>query len=315
VDLFTERIVETGKGRLHFRRETLTGLSCRISSERVKRGIDRSCSVEYPAEECPFCATNLISATPVFPDGKRIMVGESVTFPNLYPFAEWHTVTVISRDHGATSFTPEQLVNAFTGQVASLRGHEGYPSINWNFLPSAGASLTHPHLQGLVDLRPSPLAGCYINGSEGYLQVQGRNYWDDLMRAEREAGRILSEGEISWFACPVPLGEKEIRGVLPISHLGEFGPFIWYMAEDLLRFIAFYQELGTRAFNFSLFFDREGCNRGFRAFCSIIARINPNELSMSDSAFMERLHLEPVILTLPEDLARLYREWTVSVKR
>jgi len=28
---------------------------------------------------------------------------------------------------------------------------------------------------------------------------------------------------------------------------------------------------------------------------------------MSDSAFMERLHLEPVILTLPEDLADIFR--------
>jgi UDPglucose--hexose-1-phosphate uridylyltransferase len=306
--MFTERIVETGKGRLHFRRETITGLSCRISSERVKRGIDRLCSVEYPPEGCPFCSTNIASATPVFSDGKRIEVGESVTFPNLYPFAEWHTVTVISRDHGATSFTPGQLADAFTGQVASLQGRHGYPSINWNFLPSAGASLVHPHLQGLVDLRPSPLAGRYIDGSEVYRRMQGRDYWDDLLRAERDAGRVLADGEISWFACPVPLGEKEIRGVLPISHLEEFGPFIPHMAEDLLRFMAFYRDLGTRAFNFSLFFDGEGYDRGFRAFCSIIARINPNQLSMSDSAFMERLHLEPVILTLPEDLSRMYRK-------
>jgi hypothetical protein len=71
---------------------------------------------------------------------------------------------------------------------------------------------------------------------------------------------------------------------------------------------AFYRSLGTHAFNFSLFFDREGCDRGFPAFCSLIARINPSPISLSDSAFMERLHLEPVILTLPEQLARMYRE-------
>ncbi len=29
---------------------------------------------------------------------------------------------------------------------------------------------------------------------------------------------------------------------------------------------------------------------------------------MCDSAFMERLHLEPIILTLPEDLGALFRE-------
>ena len=164
--MFTERVVEAGEGRLHFRRETLTGLSCRISSERSKRGIDRSASPEFSPEGCPFCGGSLTSATPCFTDGKRIIVGESVTFPNLYPFAEWHTVTVISREHRVSRFSAGQLADAFTGQAESLAGHDGYASINWNFLPSAGASLAHPHLQGLVDTHPSPLAALYLAGSE-----------------------------------------------------------------------------------------------------------------------------------------------------
>jgi galactose-1-phosphate uridylyltransferase len=306
--MFSERIVETGKGRLHFRRETLTGLSCRISRERIRRGIDQSSCPEFPAEGCPFCGESLASATPVFPDGKRIIVGESVTFPNLYPFAEWHTVTVITRDHAVPSFTVRQLTDAFTGQLDSLAGHDGYASLNWNYLPSAGASLAHPHLQGIVDFFPSPLARRYIAGIERYRRETGRSYWDDLREAERKAGRILIEGEILWHAQPVPLGEKEIRGVLPVAHLSELRPFIGVLARDLLQLIAFYRELGTWAFNFSLFFDREGGDRGFSAFCSLIARINPNPCSLSDSAFMERLHLEPVILTLPEELAKSFKE-------
>jgi hypothetical protein len=160
-----------------------------------------------------------------------------------------------------------------------------------------------------VDLNPSPLAARYLAGSEEYRREHGRSYGEDLREAEQKAGRILMDGGIPWFASPVPLGEKEIRGILPISHLSRFGPIIEDFARDLLRIIAFYKELGTHAFNFSLFFDREGCDHGFSAFCSMIARINPNQLSMSDSSFMERLHLEPVILTMPEELARLYREW------
>ena len=236
--MFTERVVETGKGRLHLRRETLTGLSCRISVERIKRGIDRSCPVEFPAEGCPFCAGNLLKATPTFTDGRRIMVGESVTFPNLYPFAEWHTVTVISRDHQVSSFTTGQLVDAFTGQVESLRDHGGYPSINWNFLPSAGASLAHPHLQGLVDSQPSPLAARYLAAGEEYRRQYGRGYGDDLRKAELGTGRILMDGRILWLANPVPLGEKEVRGILPISHLSRFSPLIGDFVRDLLEIIA-----------------------------------------------------------------------------
>jgi UDPglucose--hexose-1-phosphate uridylyltransferase len=307
--MFTERVVETGKGRLHFRREILTGLSCRISTERIRRGIDQSTCPGFSDEGCPFCPGNLPADTPVFPDGRRITVGESVTFPNLYPFAGWHTVTVITRDHTVPAFTEKQLSDALEGQVQSLLGHDGYPSLNWNYLPSAGASLAHPHLQGVVDSVASPLPGRYLEGSGRYLREQGRSYWDDLAEAERDAGRVVMDGEIFWFAQPVPLGEKEIRGILPVSHLQDLGALIPVLARDLLRIIAFYREIGTHAFNCSLFLDREGsAGRGFRAFCSVIARINPNPLSLSDSAFMERLHLEPVILTLPEDLARNYRE-------
>jgi galactose-1-phosphate uridylyltransferase len=160
-----------------------------------------------------------------------------------------------------------------------------------------------------VDAVPSPHPLCYLGGSTRYHQEHGRNYWDDLRATELEAGRAVMDGEIFWHANPVPIGEKEIRGILPVSRLSELGPLIPVIARDLLRIIAFYRELGTHAFNWALFLDREeGPARGFRAFSSVIARINPNPLSISDSAFMERLHLEPVILTLPEDLAKTFRE-------
>jgi len=79
-------------------------------------------------------------------------------------------------------------------------------------------------------------------------------------------------------------------------------------ARGILEIIALYRKLGTFAFNMSLFFDKKENDHGFRTFCSMISRINPNPSSTSDSAFMERLHLEPVILTLPEDLGNFYKK-------
>ncbi len=71
--------------------------------------------------------------------------------------------------------------------------------------------------------------------------------------------------------------------------------------------IDLYRSFGTQAFNVAVFFDRPGSDRGFSAFCSVIARINPNPASISDSAFMERLHQHPVVMTLPEELGSRYR--------
>lgn len=306
--MFTIREVRTERGTFQYRRESLTGIRCRISPVRVERKIDTVPALPLSREGCPFCPDSIGVATPTFEDGSRLRHGESVTFPNLYPYAERHIVTVITPDHATGRFGVRCLADALSGAAEALSRSPGYASINWNYLPSAGASIVHPHLQGIADTEPTFLAGLYIAAARRYLADRGRLYWDDLVEHERRSGRFLFEDEIFWSASPVPLGEREVRGVLPVSTLADIGPYIEPLAGGILRIVEFYRSLGTHAFNVSILFDAPGAGRGHRAFCSLIARLNPNSLSMCDSAFMERLHLEPVILTLPEDLGALFRE-------
>jgi len=306
--MFTIREVRTERGTFQYRRESLTGIRCRISPVRVERKIDTVPAIPPSREGCPFCPDSIGVATPTFEDGSRLRYGESVTFPNLYPYAERHIVTVITPDHATGRFGVRCLADALSGAAEALSRSPGYASINWNYLPSAGASIVHPHLQGIADTEPTFLAGLYIAAARRYLADHGRLYWDDLVEHERRSGRFLFEDEIFWSASPVPLGEREVRGVLPVSTLADIGPYIEPLAGGILRIVEFYRSLGTHAFNVSILFDAPGAGRGHRAFCSLIARLNPNSLSMCDSAFMERLHLEPVILTLPEDLGALFRE-------
>jgi galactose-1-phosphate uridylyltransferase len=249
-----------------------------------------------------------MTVTPTFPNGNRIIRGESVTFPNLFPFGEGHVVTVMTLEHAVVSFTRQQVVDALHSQIEALQQVDGYPSINWNFLPSAGASLVHPHMQGLSDSHPSHIVDLYLAASEQYRKKVGRNYWDAVREQERSSDRYLFGDEILWSAHAVPVGEREVRGLLPISTLDEMEDYVDLVARGILEMIALYRKLGTHAFNMSIFFDKSGNDHGFRAFCSMISRINPNPSSTSDSAFMERLHLEPVIMTLPEDLGKFYKK-------
>ncbi|MCE5298253.1 MAG: galactose-1-phosphate uridylyltransferase [Methanoregulaceae archaeon] len=306
--MFTVTDIRTGTHLLQVREELLTGHRCKISPGRLNRGIDAPYQPPNAPGNCPFCSGQIFSVTPVFPDGDRICRGESVTFPNLFPFGEWHTVTVITRRHQVDIFSRREIADALSGQVESLVKAPGYKSINWNYLPSAGASIAHPHLQGLADRRAPVIAERYIAGGLRYLEKQGRSYWEDLRSSESGSQRYLFGDELFWYAHPVPLGEREVRCILPVASLEEFPSCSEAFAEGLLDIIRMYRNLGTHAFNMSLFFDKKEEKNGFSAFCSIISRINPNSLSMSDSAFMERLHLEPVILTLPEDLGNYYRK-------
>jgi len=306
--MFSVREVSTITGVLQYREEYYTGLRCRISTDRLKRQIDQSVYTPPDPAGCPFCPESVFSVTPVFPDGNRIIRGESVTFPNLYPFGEGHIVTVLTRAHFAERFTRQQVLNGFLSQIDALSRFKGYPSINWNFLPSSGASLVHPHMQGLSDTHPSRIVGQYLFAGREHMRRKKRNYWAALKEKEQASDRYLFGDEIVWFAHAVPVGEREIRGVLPVSSLDEMESYADQLARDVLEILELYRKFGTSAFNLSIFFDKAGSNAGFSAFCSIISRINPNPSSTSDSAFMERLHLEPVIMTLPEDLGKFYKK-------
>jgi len=306
--MFSVREVVTSRGTLQYREEHFTGLRCRISPDRLKRQIDQTLYLPQNADSCPFCRDAVFSVTPTFPNGRRLIRGESVTFPNLFPFGEGHVVTVITCEHTVTEFSFQQIADALHSQVEALRFVNGYASINWNFLPSAGASLVHPHMQGLSDSRPSHIVDCYITAGEKYCREQGRAYWDAVAEQEKSSDRYLFGEEMLWFAHAVPVGEREVRGLLPISTIDEMENYIDLAAEGILEIISLYRKLGTYAFNMSLFFDKKGNDHGFRAFCSMISRINPNPSSTGDSAFMERLHLEPVILTLPEDIGNFYKK-------
>jgi galactose-1-phosphate uridylyltransferase len=299
--------IATKKGVLQYRREHFTGLRCRISPERLKRHINQSIQLPARHESCPFCQENIFTVTPVFPDGNRILRGESVTFPNMFPFAEWHTVTVITHKHNVDIFSRRQIADALLAQVESIRCFDGYPSINWNYLPSSGASIIHPHMQGLSDRHPSWIVNRYLSACKRYRTKNSRMYWDAVREEEQSSGRYLFGDEILWAAHAVPVGEREVRGILPIATLEDMEPYADLLARGICEILAMYRRLGTHAFNMSIFLDRARTDDGFRAFCSMISRINPNSSSTSDSAFMERLHIEPVILTLPEDLGRYYR--------
>jgi UDPglucose--hexose-1-phosphate uridylyltransferase len=304
--MYTIREVITKKGILQYREECYTGLRCRISPERLNRHIDQELYLPVDSATCPFCRNNIFSVTPVFSDGNRIMKGESVTFPNLFPFGEGHVVTVITHDHFVEFFTRQQIVDALSGEIEALRQMTGYPSINWNYLPSAGASLVHPHMQGLSESAPSRIVDQYIHAGKRYFSEHNQNYWAAVKEAEKVSDRYLFGEEIVWSAHAVPLGEREVRGILPVSNIDELEDYVDLLARGILEILSIYRKLGTHAFNMAIFFDKDGRKNGFYAFCSIISRINPNRFSISDSAFMERLHMDPVILTLPEDLGRYY---------
>ena len=79
-----------------------------------------------------------------------------VIFPNIAPYDSLGAVATFGSRHyiPMTDFQPEHIASAFGFALDFFRRIEatGHPEsvyhlINWNYMPPAGSSLIHPHLQ------------------------------------------------------------------------------------------------------------------------------------------------------------------------
>ena len=316
--------------KIEYRKELLTGRACRINVKRSERkkqaqtGTGYSELIELSAKNCYFCPTNIKTATPMFPphlvpEG-RIKVGETTVFPNLFPFAKYHAVATVTKQHflGIDEFTLKQMQDTIKASVKyfdyvkSADERAVYPIFSWNFLPPAGASVIHPHVQLTVDEHPTNLAWLYLSACRSYFAKHDQNYWLHLVEIEEQEGqRFLGEiGDISWITSYAPLGNDEICGVFHnISSLYELDSnTISDFSKGLKRVFTAYTLYGVHSFNLSTF-SAPSRDDSFRLIVRIIARPYPQSYYNNDAGFMERLHEEVIVESMPEKVAADLKEY------
>lgn len=313
------------------RKDPLTGGRCRINIERVKRSkqvpsetAELGEIIERSKVKCFFCSENIEKTTPMFPKGfpDRIKVGDAWVFPNLFPFGGFHAVGVFSGDHylGLDQFSPKLLEDCFRACLKYFElVHEGreeikYWHINWNHFLPAAASLIHPHVQILADPEPTPYLRELIEGSKSYYDRNGSNYWLDLMRAERRGERFIGKtGEVDWLTSFAPQGNREVMAIFSDTSalVGVKGGKLEEFCDGLSRILKGYHALGVRSFNMATF--SGPCDEDLSDFyllnARLISRPAPAPFYASDTGFMERLHHEPVVETIPETLAENLRKF------
>jgi galactose-1-phosphate uridylyltransferase len=317
--------------RVEFRRDPLTGRWSRINLERARRvrqamGGSPSDLLRESEEGCFFCPQNLERSTPKLPPEfgeERMRRGEAVLFPNLFPFAEFHAVVVLSEEHlpPLREFHPGRLRDAvslsleYFRRVGELEPSVKYGMLNWNHLPPAAASIVHPHFQLLVDRSPTFWLERILRTGREYRRKRGRNFWLELEKEERRRGeRWIGEGEgISWFTSFAPTGQNEVWALFKeASCFGEVGEKeVEEFGEGLHRVLRGYEELGVETFNLTSFSGPEGggSRKYHRLSFRLISRPPLRPLYTSDSGFMERFQYEPVVETLPEELAGRLRRF------
>ncbi len=342
IDLF-EKIIENARflsplkefkldsQPIEYRKDPLTGRWCRINvlrSSRVKQGqeeIGFSDLIEASSSNCFFCPENIEKTTPRFrqeiASEGRFSIGESKVFPNLFPFSEYHAITTITEKHFSDvhEFTRTQIENAmragqeFFKRVLKSDKEAGYASFNWNHLPPSGASIVHPHAQLTVDKIPTYMTRMFLDESKRYYNDTGENYWQKLIEEEKKVNEryITDTGEISWFTSFVPLGNTEVNAVFrDISSINELDDrHILDFASGLKKILDGYASFGIKSFNLTFYSARAFERRDdFCLFMKLISRPTPNKYYTSDAGFMEAMHLERIVESMPESVAEGLRK-------
>jgi galactose-1-phosphate uridylyltransferase len=186
-----------------------------------------------------------------------------------------------------------------------------YYAINWNYMPTSGGSLFHPHFQVVANPVPTTFQARLIAETAQYRSDHGSAYWADLVAYEkREKERYLFAIDGVEFLTSFSPGGifGEVLALFPdktaVSDLSEAD---WQaFLEGLCRILRCFHRMNLDNLNMTLFLSQDG-----DADFSVQARIMPRVLippwGTSDVNYFEKGHDEKVVIFSPEDLAEAIR--------
>jgi galactose-1-phosphate uridylyltransferase len=260
--------------RIEIRTHPITGRTCRISYSRIEEKEPGTESLPLPppdadqTEACPFCRPQVNSQTPqLHPDlssDGRLKFGDSLLFPNLFPYGSYSAVSLFDKAHFVEigHAAAESYANSFINcgrYLAKIKNHDPravYMAITQNHLPSAGGSLIHPHLQINADRVPANYQRVLLHRANDFFRHSGNYLFASYLDHEIADGsrRIGTTGAWEWLAAFAPEGFYEIWGILP--HKTSFlqvSESDWQeLARGILNVQQFYRQLCRNGYNLGI---------------------------------------------------------------
>jgi UDPglucose--hexose-1-phosphate uridylyltransferase len=271
---------------------------------------------------CPFCPENLEKSTSLFAEelipGGRIREGEATLIPNMIPFDQYAAVSILSRRHyiPMDALTPQTMRDGFVAALRYIRAvydHDPQArcfSLNWNYLPPAGSSLVHPHLQPNCGPVPMNQLRLQMEGCRKYASRNLRSFWADYIESERERQeRYVGEtGPATWVMSFVPVGFlPDVCCIFPegMSLMNMTEPDLMPFLDGLSRIFSYFRQQNLFSFNVSLFSARD--EAGFRTNGRVCPRLHPRPIGNSDMSYLQTLHKEPYAVRRPEAVCKELR--------
>ncbi|HPA13796.1 MAG TPA: hypothetical protein PKV75_00855 [Desulfobacterales bacterium] len=317
---FTEKAIP-----VEIRKDCFTGTVSRVLKSRMRfpQASHEPEMIEASRHNCPFCPENLARSTPKFPadlvpEG-RICFGRSTVLPNAFPYSRYCGVTVISDEHyiSLDRFSVEKLFSAlkastlFIERIKANARDVSYASINWNYMPGSGGGLIHPHIQVVVNRRPTHFHGRLMRSSADYKMVHGANYWADLVEFEKQnkSRYLFNYGGIEFISLFSPGGMfGEILSIFKnMSSIRDLtDETLDSYARGLTRLLKSFHRMHLNNLNMTLLMSLED-DDGFWIQARTVPRVSLPPLGTSDVNYFEKGHDEVIVIISPEDLAEEIR--------
>ena len=308
--------------RLRWRRDPLTGASTRILTGVKLQPDTRPDMTELTAKPafCPFDSEHLEKATVPFPaelaaEG-RIRVGQAVVVPNIMAYATYSAVGIYDPGQhflDLDELTPSLVGDALTAMirhaqaVRRLDPSAAWSSVNANYLPPAGSSLVHPHLQSAHDTCGLTSQRLLVERAGAWQERTGWSYWTDLVEQEAGGPRWVGRtGRVAWLTPFAPTGFHEVWGV--VGGVADLTELTEQDTQDLGRglsqVLAVYRTWNLASFNFALIGGGpQAREHGHQVVLKVLSRSNPEPVYRSDATYFERLLGEAMIDLSPEEVA------------
>lgn len=274
---------------------------------------------EETKKSCPFCPLSIESSTPRFPPEivhkGMIKRGEAVMFPSLFAHIEYNAVTALTKNHllKLDEFKPEVFTNGISASLDYIRKVHAkdenvrYAALIFNYLPPAGSTVVHPHMQTIASSIPFQRVKEVIDSSRLYFEKWRSNYWTDIIEVEKKKKqRYLGNiGSSEWFVPFSPRGFYEVNSIVHerINFLDLTEDDVSNISEGLHRILLFYKENNIWSFNIAIFSGPLGIRlKHFAVNLTIIARYGFRQKWVNDMWALPYLLNETEVFDSPENL-------------
>jgi galactose-1-phosphate uridylyltransferase len=313
---------------IEIRTNPITGRTSRITFSRGLESEPGAARLPGPPPDagatagCPFCHPQIEHRTPrltaALDTAGRMVEGQSVLFPNLYPYAAYSAVSLFDRRHYVPIGTADpatyrdSLINCrrYLRRVTALDPAAVHTAITQNHLPSAGGSLLHPHLQVHADRVAANHLRVLQRRATAYFEATGRGLFSDWLALEQRDGRRLigASGRWQWLAAFAPEGFYELWALLPgITSLFDVSDADWSdLAAGILRAQKFYRQLHRNGYNLGLLSVENGHSR-LELRLVMVARSNHAPWVRNDHTGFEVMLGDMATFSAPEETAHQAR--------